>query len=128
MGNKIATILFAMGIICIAAGIALGEGKAGIFIIFPFIYGNGLLMLAGILLVFISFPVFMFSQFRFADKFGDDGILNREEMRTERHAGGLILIGPIPIVISSDWKTALILMAIGIGISMLLFGFIFSQL
>jgi len=127
MGSKIAAVLFAIGIICIAAGIALGEGKAGIFIIFPFIYGNGLLIFIGIILIFISFPIFMLSQFGFADEiFSGKEVMAPEEIKTEKHAGGLILIGPIPIVISSDWKTALILMAIGIGI--ILFLFIFSQL
>ena len=127
MGSKIAAISFILGIVCIAAGIVLGEGKAGIFIIFPFIYGNGLLMSVGIILIFISFPLFMFSQFRFADEiFNGKEIMAPEEIKTEKHAGGLILIGPIPIVISSDWKTALILMAVGIAVMFLLI-FIFLQ-
>ncbi|RLF44732.1 MAG: hypothetical protein DRN17_03920, partial [Thermoplasmata archaeon] len=48
------------------------------------------------------------------------------EIKTEKHAGGLILIGPIPIIISSDWKTALILMGVGVAF-MILFIIIFLQ-
>lgn len=127
MGSKTAAILFALGVICIAAGIALGEGKAGIFIIFPFIYGNGLLMMLGIILIFISFPLFMFSRFRFEEEvFGGEEAIAPGEIKTEKHAGGLILIGPIPIIISSDWKTALILMGVGVAF-MILFIIIFLQ-
>jgi len=127
MGSKTAAILFALGVICIAAGIALGEGKAGIFIIFPFIYGNGLLMMLGIILIFISFPLFMFSRFRFEEEiFSGEEAIAPEEIKTEKHAGGLILIGPIPIIISSDWKTALILMGVGVAF-MILFIIIFLQ-
>ncbi len=111
MENRIAPIIFIFGIICIIAGIAMGEGKAGIFIIFPFIYGEGLLMFIGIILIFISFAVFIFSQFHLP-----------ENVTTEKHAGGLILIGPIPIIISSSWKMALFLLAIAI-IIILLFAF-----
>ena len=127
MGSKTAAILFALGVICIAAGIALGEGKAGIFIIFPFIYGNGLLMMLGIILIFISFPLFMFSRFRFEEEiFSGEEAMAPGEIKTEKHAGGLILIGPIPIIISSDWKTALILMGVGVAF-MILFIIIFLQ-
>ncbi|MEA2054080.1 MAG: DUF131 domain-containing protein [Candidatus Thermoplasmatota archaeon] len=111
MENKIPAILFIFGIICIIAGFAAGEGKAGIFIIFPFIYGNGPLMLMGMLLIFISFVIFIFSTFSKAQSMED------MPLKTEKHAGGLILIGPIPIVISSDKKLALVLMAIGIFIA-----------
>jgi uncharacterized protein (TIGR00304 family) len=129
MVSKTAAILFALGVICIAAGIALGEGKAGIFIIFPFIYGNGLLMMLGIILIFISFPLFMFSRFRFEEEvFSGEEAIAPGEIKTEKHAGGLILIGPIPIIISSDWKTALILISVAIAIITALLILSFLQL
>ena len=112
--------MFIAGIACIVAGVALGEGKAGIFIVFPFIYGSGILMLAGMLLVFFSFPLFMLSQ--------TDGIDGHSaeygeyrDTRTDKHAGGLILIGPIPIVISSDKNIAIILMAAGMIFALIFF-------
>ncbi|KAA0002143.1 MAG: DUF131 domain-containing protein [Thermoplasmata archaeon] len=116
MENKISPILFIFGIICIIAAISMGEGKAGIFIIFPFIYGEGLLMFIGIILIFLSLIIFTFSQFHLMKEY-------ENEMKVKKHAGGLILIGPIPIIISSNWKVALILLAIAIIIIFLLFTF-----
>ncbi len=109
--------MFIAGIACIVAGVALGEGKAGIFIVFPFIYGSGILMLAGMLLVFFSFPLFMLSQ---TDGHSAEYIEHRDT-RTDKHAGGLILIGPIPIVISSDKNIAIILMAAGMIFALIFF-------
>lgn len=133
MGSRIASIAFLSGIACIFAGVALGEGKVGIFIIFPFIYGSGWLMLAGMILIFISFPVFMLSQFRATWKtygkydYGTD--VEYGDARTRKRAGGLILIGPVPIVISSDRRLSLILMAVGMIFALIFFiMFFFSRL
>ena len=60
MENKIPPVLFIFGILCVIAGIAMGEGKAGVFIIFPFIYGEGILMFIGIVLIFLSLFLFVF--------------------------------------------------------------------
>lgn len=121
MENKIPSVLFIFGIICIIAGITMGEGKAGIFIIFPFIYGEGILMFIGIILIFLSLFLFIFLT---------PHVISKEyskhagyEMQTKRHTGGLILIGPIPIVVSSNWKIALILLAIALIIILVFFGF-----
>ena len=119
MESRAAVVSFVSGIAFIIAGIATGEGGAGIFIIFPFVYGNGPLMIAGMLLVFLSFPIFMLSQFRTTgETYGKDGY---GDAGTDRRAGGLILIGPIPIVISSDKRLAFILMAAGMIFALVFF-------
>ncbi len=121
MENKIPPVLFIFGILCVIVGIAMGEGKAGIFIIFPFIYGEGILMFIGIILIFLSLFLFIFLT---------PHVISKEyskhagyETQTERHVGGLVLIGPIPIVVSSNWKIALILLAIALIIILVFFGF-----
>lgn len=119
MENKIPPVLFIFGIICIIAGIVMGEGKAGIFIIFPFIYGEGILMFIGIILIFLSLFLFIFLTPHVISKEYSKHV--GYEMQTKRHAGGLILIGPIPIVISSNWKIALILLALALIIIILVF-------
>lgn len=119
MENKISLVLFIFGIICIIAGIAMGEGKAGIFIIFPFVYGEGILMFIGIILIFLSLFLFIFlTPYVISKEYSKH---TGYEMQTKRHAGGLILIGPIPLVISSNWKIALILLAIALIIIILVF-------
>ncbi len=124
MESRVPAITFIFGIACIIAGVAMGEGKMGIFIIFPFIYGEGALMFIGMILIFLSFPIFMISQFHMTE---EETYRNewqppsKEEMIKEKHMGGLILIGPIPMVISSDKKLALILMAVGMVIVFIFF-------
>jgi len=131
MGSRAAAISFISGIAFIIAGIAMGEGSVGIFMIFPFVYGNGPLMITGMLLVFLSFPIFMLSQFRTTgETYGKDGYgssIEYEDTRTDKRVGGLILIGPIPIVISSDKRLAFILMAVGMVIAFLFFLNLFSR-
>ena len=118
MEHRLPLILFLGGLACLIAGIATGEGEAGIFIIFPFIYGSGWLMLLGIGLIFVSIIGYMFSLSP-----GDPGQRppgRHNEWQTEKKAGGLILIGPIPIVISNDKTLALVLLLVGIAAAVIL--------
>ena len=102
MGNKLASFLFIAGIILLILAMIKGEGKAGIFIIFPFFAGSGILSIAGILLIFLSFVIFFFS-FPSSPKYWN------EEAKVEKKTGGIIFIGPIPIIFSSDYSIAKIL-------------------
>lgn len=118
MERRLPFILFLGGLACLIAGIATGEGQAGIFIIFPFVYGSGWLMLLGIGLIFVSIIGYMFSLSP-----GDPGQRapgQQKEWQMEKKAGGLILIGPIPIVISNDKTLALVLLVVGIAAAIIL--------
>lgn len=99
MGNKISQLLFIMGIISIIISFIMGESKAGIFLIFPFIYGNGILSFIGIILIFLSIAIFIFT---LPEKIEDE-IFFEKEVKTEKKAGGIIFLGPIPIFFSNEW-------------------------
>jgi uncharacterized protein (TIGR00304 family) len=118
MERRLPLLLFLGGLACLIAGIATGEGRAGIFIIFPFIYGSSWLMLLGIGLIFVSIIGYMFSM-----SSGDPGQRpsgQRNEWQIEKKAGGLILIGPIPIVIFNDKILAIVLLVVGIATAIIL--------
>jgi uncharacterized protein (TIGR00304 family) len=111
--KKLASIaLFLGGLALIVFGALRGEGSVGIFFIFPYVVGSGLFMLLGILLVFSSF----FIQFL--------SLLKRTEIEAEGEprrvkkveGGALIFIGPVPIVVGSNRRIALILLAIAVAI------------
>ncbi len=106
MGNKISQLLFVLGIILLIISFIEGESKAGVFLIFPFIYGSGILSFAGIILIFLSIAMFLFS---IPEKFDDEIKILGEDLQTDKKAGGVILLGPIPIFFSNDWSVIKIL-------------------
>lgn len=101
MENKIPLILFIFAIIAFIFAFIEGELKAGIFIIFPFVYGSGFFSFIGIILLFTSFITFFAFSFK-----------RVEEVEIKESKGGIILIGPFPIIISDSLKTAFILLLI----------------
>jgi len=127
MGSRIPQILFIAGILLLFLAFITGEGKGGIFIIFPFFYGSGIFSMAGILLIFFSFLSFFFSLL--PEEEYKDFYMTEKEERKEAKAGGIIFIGPIPIVFSSEEESGRVLAIIAILIAMLIFAvFIIMQL
>ncbi|MCD6222395.1 MAG: DUF131 domain-containing protein [Thermoplasmata archaeon] len=119
MANRLPMALFILGVAFIIASFIFGEAKAGLFIIFPFIYGTGFFMLAGILLIFISMILFMFS---FPLEY--DG----SKEYVEERKGGIVMIGPIPIIIASDKNMALLLLIISIIFIFIFLAFLFVKI
>lgn len=119
MENRLPLLLFIFGIILIILSFLEGKARAGIFIIFPFIFATGILAFIGMILIFLS--IFM-SIFSFNRKY---------EIKTkmEKKHGGVIFIGPIPIIFSSDEKMAFyIIVAIFIAFFIILSFLIFMIL
>ncbi|MCD6481112.1 MAG: DUF131 domain-containing protein [Thermoplasmata archaeon] len=116
MGSRIPQLLFISGTILLFLAFLTGEGKGGIFIIFPFFYGSGIFSMVGILLIFLSFLSFFFS---FPHEMGKTEFPPTE--KTEMKTGGIIFIGPIPIVFSSDEKMGRLLVTIAILIAIFIF-------
>ena len=117
MERRLPPLLFLGGVACLILGVVTGEGEAGIFIIFPFVVGTGWLMVLGVILIFSSIVAVMFTALSSQETVRmPPG--HQNERRTDTKAGGLILIGPVPIVISSDRTLALVLLIVGVAVAL----------
>lgn len=84
------------GVVCLVAGGLLlayaameGNVRVGLFLIVPFVYGTGLAPFAGMVLGMAGLVMLMLSAFQgFAAAWPT----------THRRSGGVVLLGPIPIV------------------------------
>lgn len=104
------------GIIVSIVSIAQGQMRVVLFIIFPIFIAEGLLpavgiglLLIGITAMFLSF----FMSFRPSDERPyiearpPDEIETKERHKPEVKGGGVVLIGPVPIIFGSDWRMAI---------------------
>jgi len=108
------------GAILFAYGIYLGEVVVAVVVIFPVLISNGAIGAAAMLLLVLGLMALVLSYF-FVDG-GEVGPSDRqgelddgEERKME--FGGVVLIGPVPIIFGSDRRTALI--AAGLAIMVL---------
>jgi uncharacterized protein (TIGR00304 family) len=111
------------GLVFFYIGFLSGEVETGFFIIFPFISGSGIYAFLGFILIVIAIFLFMFSfaSFNKIDEFQNDNYELKPKKKTSIKGGGIILIGPIPIVFGSNWKIAAFLMIIALIIILVYF-------
>jgi uncharacterized protein (TIGR00304 family) len=76
------------------------------------------LIVAGILLIIFGFFLITFDMMRSARESGENGA-EQETKEKKVKGGGVILIGPIPIVFGTDKKYALILTILAIVLMLL---------
>lgn len=100
---------FIIAVLLLALGVFFGDVQTGIFVVFPFISGSGIYAFLGMIFLFVSILFFIFG---FGVKYDKDEMINRE--KTSVKGGGVILVGPIPIVFGSNWKIAFVLMFVAI--------------
>jgi len=87
--------------------------KIGFVVLFPFAVGSRIYVFLGFAYIFIATILLMFG---FASKFSSDELsiqnedINQTNKKTSVKGGGVILIGPIPIVFGTNWKIILTLM------------------
>jgi len=137
--NHLAYLLFATGIIIMFIAVITGEANIALFLIFPVIYGSGALTLVATIFIMLGIFLFFLSPFyhytreepsylepaNYNEPYNEpytptNQNITQEEKKTK--IGGVVLIGPIPIVFGSDKQTAMlsvmiaILMLISIGI------------
>ena len=138
----LAYFLFLVGIIFLILAVASGEASIALFIIFPVIYGSGWLSVLGTFLIMIGIFLMFLSPFyhytRMEQSYpeapyyestpSETYIPTSEDLEEKKtKIGGVVLIGPIPIVFGSDKNMAMlsviiaILMLISIGIIFLFF-------
>ncbi len=109
-------VCFILGVVFFITGFLTGETKGGIFIVFPFIIGSGVFSLLGFIFIFIGILSFIFG---FSTNIKPDKIesINDElqlKKKTSIKGGGIVLIGPIPIIFGSNWKIIIVLIIIAI--------------
>jgi len=114
-----AACLFALGLALVALSVLRGEGSAGIAICVPFFFGTGPLASLGVLCFFGGMVLLFIGMARSGAETarsegpgppaGDEpeGLTgqapgNATPVAPKTRAGGVILIGPIPIVFGSD--------------------------
>ncbi|MFW6141507.1 MAG: TIGR00304 family membrane protein [Candidatus Saliniplasma sp.] len=106
-------ILFLIGMSLIILSVITGESQLALFLIFPVIYGAGVIMIVGILMIFLSFASLFF-----IIPFQDD--TQSTEIQKESNWGGIIFIGPIPIVMGKDRSVTKTMLYIGLIIAVIM--------
>lgn len=123
----VAMLLFIAAAVLIAAGVGLGQLHIGFILIIPVIYGSGPVAILAALFVFASFLLFAFSGMHGME--GEAPTYTQREFestREETHSGrkgkfgGVIFIGPIPIIFGSDRKIGGYMVAAAIVILILI--------
>ncbi len=110
-----------LGILIFAISIYQGEGGFALFLIFPVLYSTGVLGLAAIVVIFIGFFLIFISPFHEISRTEYRTYPKSEEYKTypverktekevrmEKHYGGVILVGPIPVIFGSNKNMAII--------------------
>jgi len=122
-GLRIASLmLITGGIIALLLATFRGEADFGLFLIFPVIWGTGVLSALGIFMIFTGIFLFFISLFFLVSPPATEYGTYDSDITPERksHAGGVILIGPIPVVFGSDWETAKVVVILAIILVFLL--------
>jgi uncharacterized membrane protein len=127
--NILSFIFFSVGLFFLIKAFINNEVEFGFVLFFPFIIGAGINTFLGFIFVFISI---ILSFFRFTnihsvnDNFINYDIENNKIKKSPKFRG-LILLGPIPILIGSNSKINLIIfiLVISIFITLLLFFYMF---
>jgi uncharacterized protein (TIGR00304 family) len=114
--RRLSFVLFIAGIICFALGVINGEAEVGFFLIFPFIVGSGILSFLGVMFLFFGVLLFIggFYQLNKDDYPYREDSISHESSKTKVRGGGVVLIGPIPIVFGTSWKMTVIVLILAI--------------
>ncbi len=116
-------LLIVIGVFLLAYSVVYGEGKVMILLIIPVFYGNDIFafigvlsLMGGIFLLFLSYAENMAGRI-------EPGAKGRKAQKPavptkKLRAGGVVLIGPIPIIMGSDMKMAVIAMILAIVLIM----------
>jgi len=124
--------LFVSGVALIIASVSNEEGQVGLFLIFPFIVTQGWMGAAGSLLLFLAIFSIFIGLWTSATQDPEQAPVETNSPtpadRTKRSYGGVVLIGPIPIVFGSDEKIAksMLLIAAAILVAFVLIVLILS--
>lgn len=121
--------MFAGGLALIASAVVMGEAEVSLFLVFPVFSGSSGLFLLGTLLIVLSFIVGFLMLAMGQLELQSNGIAERtmtgsrgEGGAPEKHFGGVVLIGPVPIAFGSSRTMALFMLVLGIVVAIILLG------
>lgn len=129
---------FVAGIALLSYSVAIGESRLYLVLIFPVVAGSGSLGLAGILLVVAAIFLGFLSFARSA--LGGIVVAEEEEQPSPPSApgpseeprktkfGGVVFLGPIPIVFGSDARVSNLMLVLAVAMTILLLAFFFLVL
>lgn len=129
--QAIGVILLTTGIIFLILSGIDGKSKVGVFFIFPYFYGTGVYALIGVLCVMFGLIIFVFGKFESFFEIDEDlekeiylkyPKVDKKIVDKKIKGGGVIFIGPIPIIFGSDAKTTIIIIVLALILTAL--GFI----
>ena len=115
-----AIILAACGTALLGYSVASGEGSAGVVVFIPVFFGSGLFSFLGVLCImaalFLAFFGFAAGALRGLepDQSNQPSQGPQPAVKKSIKGGGVVLIGPIPVIFGSDSKTAIILVVLAI--------------
>jgi uncharacterized protein (TIGR00304 family) len=113
-------VFFSIGIVFFIIAFINNEVEFGFFLFFPFIIGSGIYSFFGFIFVLITIILLFFGFVNLStvnSNFVDYEAINNNTKKSLKKSikfGELVFIGPIPIVIGSNWKISLIIMVLGI--------------
>lgn len=114
----ISLTLFLAGIALLVISVATEEGEIGLFIVFPFIIAEGAIAVLAAVLIFVGIVMMMISFFVAPVIIDEPGPVEDgpTRVKSNKRFGGVVLIGPVPIIFGSDRSTAkgLIILAIAL--------------
>lgn len=112
---------------CLAGGAALlgyaiaqGQMGAGVFLIVPFFYGTGVAAALGMLLLMAGLMLWTLSAFRGLVDGAGTFVPPSGDARRSTRSGGVVLLGPIPLVWGSDHGVARWMMVAGLVLAAIL--------
>jgi len=112
-------ILLVSGAALLAISVITGGATLSLFIIFPIFTGSAPLFFVSVLLLiagFFSLPMIFAGgeEFFLSPHSGSANPQNAERDKSRIRAGGVIFIGPIPILVASDGRTAFYTMLVAV--------------
>ena len=111
--------MFVAGMALVATAVATGEADVSLVIVFPVFSGSSLVFLLATMLVISSFIVGFVLMAMDHDRTEERIQTGSEGARgsapgSKMQYGGVVLLGPIPIAFGSNKRVALIMLAVGV--------------
>ena len=111
-------LLFFLGLIFISISVIQGEGGVALLIFIPIFYGSGIYSFFGIVCIIVAI---LLAFFGYALRFKWDLVeeepiekISFERRSIKKRFRGVVLIGPIPIIIGSDTKLVIIALLLAV--------------